>query len=133
MSIMMTTLIKHHPKLRDCFQDIYPKHLKHKYTQFAGLKTTQYPLGLIDCNENKTQEMIHLMKTMSNSFFSKRDGDIVEPMFFGGDRLTDERVNGAQYAMKNGDSPTERLEGFISKIEDFHRLMNFIEAIHKLT
>lgn len=47
---------------------------------------------------------------------------------FLGDRLTDERVNGAQCAMKNENSPTERLEGFISKIEDFHRLMNFLEV-----
>jgi hypothetical protein len=31
-------------------------------------------------------------------------------------------------AMKNANSPRERLEGFISKIEDFHRLMNFLEA-----
>lgn len=49
--------------------------------------------------------------------------------FHKGDRLTDERVNGAQCAMKNEESPTERLEGFISKIEDFHRLMNFLEVL----
>lgn len=73
------------------------------------------------------------MKTLSDLFVPIKDGDMVEPKFFGGDRLTDERVNGAQCAMKNENSPTERLEGFISKIEDFHRLMNFLEAIHKLT
>lgn len=49
--------------------------------------------------------------------------------FHKGDRLTDERVNGAQCAMKNEESPTERLEGFISKIEDFHRLMNFLKVL----
>lgn len=61
------------------------------------------------------------------------NGEIVEAVFFGGDRLTDERVQGSQMAMKNADSPRERLEGFISKIEDFHRLMNFLEAFFKLT
>ncbi|XP_062600100.1 uncharacterized protein LOC134261715 [Saccostrea cucullata] len=35
--------------------------------------------------------------------------------------------------MKNGGTTKEKLEGFISKIEDFHRLMNFLEAIAKLT
>lgn len=45
-----------------------------------------------------------------------------------GDRLTDERVQGAQNAMSNARSAIERLEGFISKIEDFHRLMNFLEV-----
>ena len=42
--------------------------------------------------------------------------------FHKGDRLADERVNGAQCAMKNEESPTERLEGFI-------RLMNFLEVL----
>lgn len=45
-----------------------------------------------------------------------------------GDRLTDERVQSAQTAMSNADSPKDKLEGFISKIEDFHRLMNFLEV-----
>lgn len=35
--------------------------------------------------------------------------------------------------MKNAVTAREKLEGFISKIEDFHRLMNFLEAIAKLT
>lgn len=30
--------------------------------------------------------------------------------------------------MLNARSPAGRLEGFISKIEDFHRLMNFLEV-----
>ncbi|XP_053390807.1 uncharacterized protein LOC128553655 [Mercenaria mercenaria] len=49
------------------------------------------------------------------------------------DRLTDERIQLAQKAMSNADSGLERLEGFILKIEDFHRLMNFLEAIHRTT
>jgi hypothetical protein len=36
-----SSVIKNHPQLRECFQHIYPIHLKHKYSQFAGLKTTQ--------------------------------------------------------------------------------------------
>lgn len=46
-----------------------------------------------------------------------------------GDRLTDERVQSAQSAMKNAATPKEKLEGFISKTEDFHRLMNFLEVL----
>lgn len=45
-----------------------------------------------------------------------------------GDRLTDERVQGAQNAMRNAPTAKEKLEGFISKTEDFHRLMNFLEV-----
>ncbi|CAC5358379.1 unnamed protein product [Mytilus coruscus] len=35
--------------------------------------------------------------------------------------------------MGNADTAKEKFEGFISKTEDFNRLMNFLEAIHKLT
>ena len=45
-----------------------------------------------------------------------------------GDRLTDERVQSAQSAFKNAATPKEKLEGFFSKTEDFHRLMNFLEV-----
>lgn len=41
---------------------------------------------------------------------------------------TEERVQGAQQAMSNAGSAKERLEGFISKTEDFHRLINFLEV-----
>lgn len=58
-------------------------------------------------------------------------GQLLLSLFFSlntGDRLTDERIQCAQEAMLNGNSPTLRLEGFISKMEDFHRLMNFLEV-----
>lgn len=48
---------------------------------------------------------------------------IVENIDILGDRLTDERVQSAQKAMKNAVTAREKLEGFISKI-DFHRLTN---------
>lgn len=126
--IFGTSIIKTLPQISQYFQDIYPVHLHHRYSEFAGMKTTQYPLGLYDCNENKTQEMIQLLKKLSDLYVPCKDGEIVEPVFFG-----DERVQGAQNAMSNARSAIERLEGFISKIEDFHRLMNFLEAIHKLS
>lgn len=44
----------------------------------------QYPLGLFDCNENKTQELIALLKKLSNDFIPYKNGNIVEPVFFGG-------------------------------------------------
>lgn len=53
---------------------------------------------------------------------------IVNLSFFQGDRLTDERIQCAQHAMENETTPLNRLEGFVSKIEDFHRLMNFLEV-----
>ena len=45
-----------------------------------------------------------------------------------GDRLTDERIQGAQKAMSNAGTGKQRLQGFISKIEDWHRMMNLLEV-----
>lgn len=50
---------------------------------------------------------------------------IVENIDILGDRLTDERVQSAQKAMKNAVTAREKLEGFISKI-DFHRLTRYL-------
>ncbi|XP_056006722.1 uncharacterized protein LOC125651350 [Ostrea edulis] len=130
--LFSTSVIENHPHLQKEYGKIYPKHLEHKYSYCAGNKTKQYPLGLFDCNENKTPELIRLLKTLS-TYVPCRDGEVVEPVFFGGDRLTDERVQAAQKAMNNAETQLQRLQGFVSKIEDFHRLMNFLEAIHKLT
>ncbi|XP_069105225.1 uncharacterized protein [Argopecten irradians] len=77
--------------------------------------------------------MIQLLKLLTERYVPCKDGKMVEPVFLGGDRLTDERVQSAQNAMRTAETDLERLEGFISKTEDFHRLMNFLEAIHKLT
>ena len=38
-------------------------------------------------------------------------------------------MQSAQQAMSNADTGKEKLEGFISKIEDWHRMMNFLEVI----
>lgn len=44
----------------------------------------QYPLRLFDCNENKTQELIALLKKLSNEYIPYKNDNIVEPVFFGG-------------------------------------------------
>lgn len=37
-------------------------------------------------------------------------------------------VQGAQRAMENAETSKGKLQGFISKIEDWHRMMNFLEV-----
>nr|XP_034298978.1 uncharacterized protein LOC109620531 isoform X1 [Crassostrea gigas] len=130
--IVATALLNNIDQLKN-IQNIYPKHLEHQYSAQAGLKTHQIPLGLFDCNEQKTQDVIKLLKEFSQKYVPVKDGEIVEEVFFGGDRLTDERIQCAQLSMANAATPLESLRGFISKIEDFHRLMNFLEAICTLT
>ena len=46
---------------------------------------------------------------------------ILEHLFIG-DQLTDERANNCEAARSDGDTEFERLEGFISKVEDWHAI-----------
>ncbi|XP_056013220.1 uncharacterized protein LOC125660287 [Ostrea edulis] len=131
--IVATSLISNLDQLQEVFEAIYPKHLQHKYSNQVGEKTKQFPIGLFDCNETKTAEVIRLLKYMTEKYVPVQDGKMVEEVFFGGDRLTDEKIQGAQQAMRNAATELQRLEGFISKIEDWHRMVNFMEAICKLT
>jgi hypothetical protein len=39
--LFATSIIKNVPKMTDCFVNIYPSHLEHRYSEFAGIKTTQ--------------------------------------------------------------------------------------------
>lgn len=47
---------------------------------------------------------------------------ILEHLFIGGDQLTDERANNCKAARSDGDTEFERLEGFTSKVEDWHAI-----------
>lgn len=131
--LFATSVIQNVPQMKAEFSSIYPVHLHHRYTAQAGEKTKQYPLGLYDTNETKTADMIQLLRDLQSRYVPFQNDELVESVFFGGDRLTDERVQCAQQSVLNGDTASSRLEGFISKIEDFHRLMNFLEAICRLT
>ena len=46
----------------------------------------------------------------------------LEHLFIGGDQLTDERANNSKAARSDGDTEFECLEGFISKVEDWHAI-----------
>ncbi|CAC5383779.1 unnamed protein product [Mytilus coruscus] len=95
---------------------------KHDHSDSSGIKTKQFPLGLFDWNENKTQQVIRILKQLTEKCVPLKDnGEVIDEVFFG-----------AQQAMSNGDTQ-KKLQGFISKIEDWHRMMNFLEAICKLT
>lgn len=98
--IFATSVLSNLSQLDEHFRHIYPTHLEHKYSSYCGIKTTQFPLGLFKCNENKTAELIQLLNDLSEKYVPQLDGEIVEEVFFGGDRLTDERVQSAQAAMQ---------------------------------
>ena len=57
---------------------------------------------------------------------------ILERVFFGGDQLTDERASHCTDARCDGDTSFERLEGVISKVEDWHAIRYLYQVRSKI-
>ncbi|XP_052811007.1 uncharacterized protein LOC128238795 [Mya arenaria] len=106
--LVARSVIQNIKQMEDLFGKIYPGHLEHIHSNEAGMKTSQYSLGLFDCDEKKTADVIRLLQNLTEKYVPKKDGEIVEEVFFGGDRLTDEKIQVAQQAMRNADSGLER-------------------------
>ena len=56
-------------------------------------------------------------------------GEILEPIFFDGDALTEERARNAQWLFKDGDSRIDRLEGLDPVHTDWHTKVKLYEVI----
>lgn len=48
----------------------------------------QFCLGLFDCDEKKTGDVIKLLKDLSEKYVPMKDDDVYEPVFFGDKYLT---------------------------------------------
>ena len=91
----------------------------------------QVPLGLLFKNENLNDEIVEILQEVHDNYLPTKkvememEGtatEVLEPIFFGGDQLTEERSRNAQDARGDGDTSFERLEGLIPKVEDWHAI-----------
>ena len=94
------------------------------------------PLGIIPKSENKTEEMVSIMDHLHQYVPMVEKTDFryvpsinttvevttakVKPILFGGDQLTVARAKGAQKAKVNSVSPSNRFDGLVPMIEDWH-------------
>ena len=58
--------------------------------------------------------------------------EVQERIFFGGDQFTEERARCCTDARSDGDTPYERLEGYISKVEDWHAIRILYQVCLKI-
>lgn len=100
------------------------------------------PLGIILKNENKSDEMVHIMEQLHSYVPAKRyvedvhckDSEeavqipkaVIHPILFGGDQLTAARARGAKSAKVNSYDTFKRLDGLIPIAEDWHTKLNFL-------
>ncbi|KAI0233934.1 hypothetical protein LSAT2_015832 [Lamellibrachia satsuma] len=84
----------------------------------------QLPLGILDKNENKTNDMIDVMSHLQNFVPGARTQEHIDavdemedllgalrPIPLGGDQLTCERIRAAHMARLDSETPEERLDG----------------------
>ena len=103
-------------------------------------------MGVLLYNENKLDEMSKILEhyhslvpTMeSTKLVGLPNGGEIEvddtqfhPILFGGDQLTVSRMRGAQILRDTHDKATDRFEGIVPVIEDWHARMTFLKvSIH---
>jgi len=44
----------------------------------------QFPIGLFDCNETKTQDAIQLLKNLTEKYVPLDEDNVIDEVFFGG-------------------------------------------------
>jgi len=89
------------------------------------------PLGLLNCNEAKTEGIIEISQ-YQHKLVPGNNTDTVIRMLSVGDLLTVERQQNAQEDMRDSATPSSRLEGLIPALADFHSYGNFMEVIWHL-
>ncbi|KAK3700947.1 hypothetical protein QZH41_017114, partial [Actinostola sp. cb2023] len=120
------------------YSNIVPKHIPHKNSDIMKEPTEIVHLGLLEKNENSTQDMVDILKHINENYVPivqvvNDDGEeeinIARKIMFGEDQLTVERSRGAIAAVADSESPFLRMEGIIPKAEDFHCEMQFLQMV----
>lgn len=63
-----------------------------------------------------------------NNYVPCENETVLEPIFFDGDALTEERARNVQWTFKDGDNAFDRLEGLDTSHADWHAKVNLFEA-----
>ena len=128
---VMEAMVKYVPCMQH-MKEAVPKFISHPNINEMSLKSQHLILDLLDKNENKSDDMIDIMRKVHTYIpHLPMAGTIntLERMVFGGDVLTNERAYEAQLALMNGTNEMERLLGVIHRPEGLHMCMNFCKYI----
>ena len=79
----------------------------------------QIPLGILEKNESKTDEMIEILQHYQ-SYAPSVGGNYI-PIPLGGDGLSVLNGVSAKAGRRDGASPEDRLEGIVLRSEDWHK------------
>ncbi|CAG2202794.1 unnamed protein product [Mytilus edulis] len=115
--LIQRVLVENIIELKEC-KEFVIYHIPHQFSKESRKKSCVIPLGILEKDENKTEEMIEIIEHLHQ--YTPKAHDKMMPLLMGGDGLSVERGEGAQKARADGISQEDRLEGFIWKSEDWH-------------
>ena len=75
-------------------------------------------------NSNIAGEMAQLLTKNQENYALCQADTVLEPIFFDGDALTEERARNVQWTFKGGDNAFDRLEGLETSHADWHAKVN---------
>ncbi|XP_046880473.1 uncharacterized protein LOC124470549 isoform X2 [Hypomesus transpacificus] len=113
------------------FKKLVVHHMPHQYTEDMTKCSTDYTLGLLFKNENKTADLVDTLRHLQKEYVPKGP-DGLSSVLVGGDRLTEGNCRNIQWALSDGATKEDRLEGLIFKFEDWHAIRNLFEIYHRI-
>uniref|UniRef100_A0A7M5VF96 C2H2-type domain-containing protein n=3 Tax=Clytia hemisphaerica TaxID=252671 RepID=A0A7M5VF96_9CNID len=111
-------------RMRNHLRSVIP----HDYMEETKRKSEITTLGILNKNENKTEDMIEIMEDLHTMVPCLEDGELVKT-FAIGDLLTLEREIHSQEDLRCSTTAIKRLEGLIPGLADFHTYGNFMEVV----
>lgn len=111
----------------------------HMYSDIMAQKTEITPLGLLEVDEKVSADMVKAMQYINQQYVPytsdvENGNDISKPVvhvILAGEHLTKQNPDAAIRAKANEESSSERMEGLVPVIADFHCSMNFNDLIFK--
>ncbi|CAC5368439.1 unnamed protein product [Mytilus coruscus] len=117
-TLIKRALVEFVPALKDS-QDLVEFHIQHPYSELSAKKSNVIPLGILEKDENITEQMIQVVEHLQQYVPRTKDGKMM-PILLGGDALSVERGEAASRARLDAITAEDRLDGFIWKSEDWH-------------
>ncbi|CAC5384007.1 unnamed protein product [Mytilus coruscus] len=117
-TLIKRALVEFVPALKDS-QDLVEFHIQHPYSELSAKKSNVIPLGILEKDENITEQMIQVVEHLQQYVPGTKDGKMI-PILLGGDALSVERGEAASRARLDAITAEDRLDGFIWKSEDWH-------------
>ncbi|XP_071476351.1 uncharacterized protein [Diadema antillarum] len=122
-------IAEHFPVLKRELQDL-PDQIIHDHMREAKEKSEVVNLGVLMEDENSSDGILRIMHHM-HKYVPGHGTENPTATLSSGDLLTCERESNCREEQRNSSTPSNRLEGLMPVIADFHALANYYQVVWK--